>query len=80
MIGDRARNTNRYPSPRLSLRIVSCQHGWRNGHDRFSPRHAHSPTLDVLHQLGGGARAGWSGNTGVDLAVAATARAAIRRA
>lgn len=53
--------------------------GWRSGHDRFSPPPAHSPTLDVLDQLAGAARVNWGEIQGVDLAVAATARAAIRR-
>jgi hypothetical protein len=52
--------------------------GWRSGSDRNSPPSAHSPTLDVLHQLAGAARTGWS-VTGTDLAVAASARAVIRR-
>jgi hypothetical protein len=53
--------------------------GWRSGHDRFSPPPAHSPTLDVLDQLAGAAHARWGEIEGVDFAVAATARAAIRR-
>jgi hypothetical protein len=52
--------------------------GWRSGADRYSPPSAHSPTLDVLDQLAGTARTGWS-VTGTDFAVAATARAVIRR-
>ena len=52
--------------------------GWRNGHDRFSPPPANSATLNVLNQLAGAARARWGEIEGVDLAVAATARAAIR--
>ncbi|HLN76870.1 MAG TPA: plasmid pRiA4b ORF-3 family protein [Nocardioidaceae bacterium] len=52
--------------------------GWRSGADRYSPPSAHSPTLDVLDQLAGAARTGWS-VTGTDFAVAATARAVIRR-
>ncbi len=52
--------------------------GWRSGTDRYSPPPAHSPTLDVLDQLAGAARTGWR-VTGIDLAVAASARAAIRR-
>jgi hypothetical protein len=54
--------------------------GWRSGRDRHSPPPAHSPTLDVLDQLAGAARAGWGRIAGVDFAVATTARAAIRRA
>jgi hypothetical protein len=53
--------------------------GWRAGRDRFSPPPANSATLDVLNHLAGAARARWSENNGVDFAVAATARAAIRR-
>lgn len=53
--------------------------GWRSGHDRSSPPPAGSPTLDVLEQLAGASRVRWREITGVDLAVAATARAAIRR-
>ena len=52
--------------------------GWRSGHDRVSPPPAHSPTLDVLNQLAGAARARWGEVKGIDLAVAATARAVIR--
>ena len=52
--------------------------GWRSGADRYSPPPARSPTLDVLNQLAGAARTGWQ-VTGIDLAVAASARAAIRR-
>jgi len=52
--------------------------GWRSGADRYSPPSAHSPTLDVLDQLAGAARTGWS-VTGTDFAVAASARAVIRR-
>ena len=52
--------------------------GWRSGRDRFSPPPAHSPTLDVLSELAGAARAGWGEIKGTDLAVAATARAVIR--
>ena len=52
--------------------------GWRSGHDRFSPPPANSPTLDVLEQLAGASRIRWREITGVDLAVATTARAAIR--
>ncbi len=52
--------------------------GWRSGRDRYSPAPAHSPTLDVLHQLAGATRTGWR-VTGTDSAVAASARAAIRR-
>ncbi len=53
--------------------------GWRSGHDRFSPPTANSPALDVLEQLAGASRVRWREITGVDLAVATTARAAIRR-
>ncbi|GAB3198352.1 hypothetical protein GCM10027062_12320 [Nocardioides hungaricus] len=53
--------------------------GWRSGHDRFSPPPAGSATLDVLDHLAGVARSGWGRGEGVDLAVAATARAVIRR-
>jgi hypothetical protein len=53
--------------------------GWRAGRDRFSPPPANSATLDVLNHLAGAARARWSEINGVDFAVAATARAAIRR-
>ena len=53
--------------------------GWRSGGDRFSPPSAHSPTLAVLDHLAGAARTRWGEIDGVDLAVAATARAVIRR-
>jgi hypothetical protein len=52
--------------------------GWQSGHDRFSPPPADSATLDVLEQLAGASRVRWREITGVDLAVASTARAAIR--
>ena len=52
--------------------------GWRSGHDRLSPPPHNSPTLDVLEQLAGASRIRWREITGVDLAVATTARAAIR--
>lgn len=52
--------------------------GWRIGADRHSPPPAHSQTLDVLDQLAGAARTGWRPAEGRNLAVAATARAAIR--
>jgi hypothetical protein len=52
--------------------------GWRSGHDRESPPPANSATLDVLERLAGASRARWREITGIDLAVAATARAAIR--
>jgi hypothetical protein len=52
--------------------------GWRSGHDRFSPPPANSATLDVLELLAGASRVRWREITGVDLAVATTARAAIR--
>ncbi len=54
--------------------------GWASGHDRFSPPPAHSSTLGVLEQLAGASRVRWREVTGVDFAVAATARAVIRRA
>jgi hypothetical protein len=53
--------------------------GWRSGADRYSRPPAHSPTLDVLHQLAGAARTGWSVTTGTNFEVAASARAAIRQ-
>lgn len=53
--------------------------GWRSGRDRYSAPPANSATLDVLEQLAGASRVRWREITGVDLAVAATARAAIRR-
>ncbi|WP_345528288.1 plasmid pRiA4b ORF-3 family protein [Nocardioides endophyticus] len=53
--------------------------GWHSGRDRFSPPPANSATLGVLEQLAGAARSRWGETKGVDLAVAATARAAIRR-
>ncbi len=52
--------------------------GWASGHDRFSPPPANSPTLDVLEQLAGASRVRWREIRGIDLAVAATARAVIR--
>ena len=52
--------------------------GWRSGHDRFSPPPADSATLDVLDQLSGASRLSRRQRRGVDLAVAATARTAIR--
>ena len=52
--------------------------GWRSGPDRFSPPPANSATLDVLEQLAGASRVRWREIKGVDLAVAATARAVIR--
>ena len=52
--------------------------GWRTNRDPYSPPPAHSPTLDVLEQLGGAGRTGWR-VTGIDLAVAATARSVIRQ-
>lgn len=52
--------------------------GWASGHDRFSPPPANSATLDVLEQLAGASRVRWREITGVDFAVAATARAVIR--
>lgn len=53
--------------------------GWRSGGAQFSPPSAHSPTLDVLNQLAGAARCRWGRIDGVDLAVATTASAVIRR-
>jgi hypothetical protein len=52
--------------------------GWRTDRDSYSRPPAHSPTLDVLDELAGAARAGWR-VTGTDLAVATTARAVIRQ-
>lgn len=52
--------------------------GWRSSHDRFAPPPAHSATLDVLEQLAGIAHIRRRAMTAVDIAVAATARAAIR--
>lgn len=49
--------------------------GWRT--DRYSAPPAHSSTLVVLDELAGAARTGWR-VTGIDPAVATTARAAIR--
>ncbi len=53
--------------------------GWSSGRDRFSPPPATSPTLNVLEQMAGAARARWGEVKGTDFAVAAAARAAIRR-
>ena len=50
--------------------------GWRSGRDGYEAPPAHSPTLDVLDQLAGAARIGWSVR-GRNLAVATTARAVI---
>ena len=52
--------------------------GWRSGPDRFSPPPANSATLGVLEHLAGASRVRWREITGVDFAVAATARAVIR--
>jgi len=52
--------------------------GWRTTRGGYAPPPAHSPTLDVLEELAGAARTGWT-VTGTDLAVAATARTVIRR-
>jgi hypothetical protein len=52
--------------------------GWQSGTDQYSPPPADSPTLEVLDQLAGAARTGWRRVAGGDLALAATARAAIR--
>ena len=54
--------------------------GWRRRRDEYSSPPANSPTLDVLEQLAGAARSSWFRVEGVDLTVAATARAVIRRA
>ncbi len=54
--------------------------GWRSGHDRFSPPPADSATLDVLEQLAGASRVRWREIKGTNFALAATARAATRRA
>ena len=54
--------------------------GWRSGHDRFSPPPANSATLDVLEQLAGASRVRWGEIKGTNFALAATARAATRRA
>jgi hypothetical protein len=53
--------------------------GWRSGNDRFSAPPAYSETLTVLGMLAGAARARWGEIQGLDLGVAKTARAAIRR-
>ncbi len=53
--------------------------GWGSGADRYSPPPARSPTLDVIDQLSGAASTGRRHVGGGDLAVAATARAAVRR-
>jgi hypothetical protein len=53
--------------------------GWSSGRDRYSPPPADSPTLDVLDHLAGAASVQWREIKGIDLAVAATARAVIRR-
>jgi hypothetical protein len=53
--------------------------GWRSGNDLFSPPPPGSATLDVLRQIAGASRARWGELNGTDFAVAATARAAIRR-
>jgi hypothetical protein len=52
--------------------------GWRTDRDPYAAPPANSPTLDVLDELVGAARIGRR-VTGTDLAVAATARAVIRR-
>ena len=52
--------------------------GWRSGRDQFSPPPANSATLNVLNHLAGAARVRWSEIKGIDLAVAATARAVFR--
>ncbi|WP_290513710.1 hypothetical protein [Aeromicrobium sp.] len=53
--------------------------GWRSGADRYSQPPAQSPTLEVLAQMAGAARIGRRRIQGGDFAVAATARAVIRR-
>lgn len=53
--------------------------GWSHGRDRLTPPPPRSPTLDVLQQLAGASRARWGKLKGTDFAVAAVARAAIRR-
>ncbi|GEP39903.1 hypothetical protein NPS01_35660 [Nocardioides psychrotolerans] len=63
---------------RSEVRDLLYALGWRSGHDRFSPPPAHSATLDVLEQLAGASRVRMREITGVDFAVAATARAVIR--
>lgn len=52
--------------------------GWRTSRNSYSPPSAHSPTLAVLENLAGSTRTGWR-VTGVDLALAASSRLAIRR-
>lgn len=52
--------------------------GWRTSRDSYSSPSAHSPTLAVLETLGGATRTGWR-ITGVDLALAASSRLAIRQ-
>ena len=52
--------------------------GWRTSGAAYSPPAANSPTLDVLDILAGSTSSGWR-VTGVDLAVAAIARSAIRQ-
>lgn len=51
--------------------------GWRSGADPHSPPRADSPTLDVLTELAGAASTGWN-VTGIDFAVASSARAVMR--
>ena len=63
---------------RSEVRDLLYALGWRSGHDRFSPPPANSATLDVLEQLAGASRVRWREIKGVDLAVAATARAVFR--
>jgi hypothetical protein len=53
--------------------------GWRSGRDSYSLPPPHSPTLDVLEELAGAAGTRWGHIEGIDLGVAATARAVIRR-
>jgi hypothetical protein len=53
--------------------------GWRSRGDQYSPPPANSPTLEALEQLAGATRTSWRRLEGIDVAVAATARAVIRR-
>lgn len=52
--------------------------GWRSGYDRFSAPSANSATLSVLEQLAGASQVPWREITGVDLGVAAAARAVVQ--
>ncbi len=62
---------------RSEVRTCCIALGWRSGHDRFSPPPANSATLDVLSNSPV-RRASLGRDQGVDLAVAATARAVFR--